>query len=302
MILLLRKKCIQKIFRTTICLFLLLVVSTISNLSNKISPVMLDIEDVTMAGNSYIYVMDKSGYLVKRPIYLQSEDLNENVLKIVFYLKNKNLMYSNGLLNEKLEVLSINFDEKYLTIDFSCDFYETEDLNSSVSSLIYSLMELDGVKGVTILVEGEYLKGYPKIINKDISIINPSFELTSRDDVSKVVIYYLLEDDGKYYYVPVTKYLNDNREKIDILVDQLSSNSSMELISVVNRDLELIDYREENDMLILNFNHALFDSNDKVLEEVLYCISYSVFDNYDVSMVLFEVDGKNVGNIEKNHL
>ena len=76
----------------------------------------------------------------------------------------------------------------------------------------------------------------------------------------------------------------------------------MELISVVNRDLELIDYREENDMLILNFNHALFDSNDKVLEEVLYCISYSVFDNYDVSMVLFEVDGKNVGNIEKNHL
>ena len=291
-----RRKCIQKIFRTTICLFLILVVSSISNLSSKTVPVMASLEDVTMTGNSYIYIMDDSGYLVRKPIFLSSNNMSDNVLKIINYLKN-----NNGLLEEKVELLSVDYDEKYLIIDLSCDFYDSIDINNSVSSIVYSLMELDGVHGVTILIEGEYLKGFPKILNKDFPI-NSSYEITSRDDVSKVVVYYLLDNDGERYYVPVTKYLNDSREKIDILVDELSTNSSLELISVVNRDLELIDYREENDVLILNFNHSLFDSNDKLLEEVLYCISYSVFDNYDVSMVLFEVDGKNVGNIDKKCL
>ena len=35
-------------------------------------------------------------------------------------------------------------------------------------------------------------------------------------------------------------------------------------------------------LLYTSFNQFLFDSDDKVLEEVLYSISYSVFDNYDV--------------------
>lgn len=298
-----RRKCIQKIFRTTICLFLILVVSTITNLSDKTTPVMVNIEDVTMLGNSSIYLLNENGYFVKKPIYLSSDNLDDNVRKIFSYLKKSNSKYSSfrGLLEDSVEVLNIYYDEYYLTIDLSCDFYDSGDLNSSVISIVYSLMELNNIKGITILVEGEYLKDYPKILDKSISI-NPKYEITSREDVSKVVVYYLLNDDGENYYVPVTKYLNDSRDKINILIDELSSNVSMDLVSVVNRDLELIDYREENDAFILNFNHSLFDSNNKVLEEVLYCISYSVFDNYDVSMVLFEVEGKNVGNIDKKCL
>ena len=51
--------------------------------------------------------------------------------------------------------------------------------------------------------------------------------------------------------------------------------------------------------MFLNFNQYLFDSNDKVLEEVLYSISYSVFDNYDVSMVMFEVNDNYVGQVSR---
>ena len=52
--------------------------------------------------------------------------------------------------------------------------------------------------------------------------------------------------------------------------------------------------------MLLNFNHSIF-SQDKVLEEVSYSIAYSVFDNYDVNTVLLEVEGIEVGKIEKGN-
>lgn len=60
-----------------------------------------------------------------------------------------------------------------------------------------------------------------------------------------------------------------------------------------------MDYYEQENVLFLNFNKFLFDSDDKVLEEVLYSISYSVFDNYDVSMVMFEVNDQYVGQVSR---
>lgn len=53
-------------------------------------------------------------------------------------------------------------------------------------------------------------------------------------------------------------------------------------------------------MLFLNFNDYLFDSDNKVLEEVIYSIAYSVFDNYDVSMVMFEVNNQYVEQISRD--
>ena len=70
-------------------------------------------------------------------------------------------------------------------------------------------------------------------------------------------------------------------------------------MSFLNNNVELIDYKEENDILFLNFNEYLYDSEDKILEEVIYSISYSVFDNYNVSMVMFEVNGEEVSYINR---
>ena len=59
----------------------------------------------------------------------------------------------------------------------------------------------------------------------------------------------------------------------------------------------LIDYNVENEIFFLNFDDYLFDNNDKILEEVMYTISYSIFDNYDVNMVMFLVNGEEVNHI-----
>ena len=111
-----------------------------------------------------------------------------------------------------------------------------------------------------------------------------------------------MDDNNEYFYVPVTKYLNDSREKINIIVDEMASNTSYDLVSLVNSNIELLNSYEENDVMVLNFNNYLFDSNNEVLEEVLYCLSYSVFDNYDVDMVMVEVEGKNIYSIDRKSL
>ena len=54
--------------------------------------------------------------------------------------------------------------------------------------------------------------------------------------------------------------------------------------------------------MFLNFNDYLFDNNDKLLEEVIYSLAYSVFDNYDVNMVMFEVNNEEIRYISKKSL
>ena len=67
-------------------------------------------------------------------------------------------------------------------------------------------------------------------------------------------------------------------------------------MSYLNYNTKLIDYNLTENEIDLNFNEYLFDSNEnkKVLEEVIYSISYSVMDNYNVDKVNFFVNSEKV--------
>ena len=143
----------------------------------------------------------------------------------------------------------------------------------------------------------------PKILDKKIGI-NKEYNLSSRDNINKVVIYYINKSGNNNYYVPVTKYVNDSRDKIKIIVEELTTSYIYEnnLMSFLNSNTKLINYKEQENIMFLNFNKYLFDGNSKVMEEVLYTISYSVFDNYDVNQVMFQVDGKNINTVGRKDL
>lgn len=301
-----RRKAIRKIFITTLSLFIILTVCTISNLNNDNTlKVNVELEDVTSLTNGSVYLLNNNNYLVKKNIFIDSTNMEDRVRKIINYLKiSSNSKYSSnliGVIPSTCILNSIIYDEEYITLDFSKSFLDIKEMDTAITAIVYSLFDLDNIKGITILVEGSYLDGYPKVIDKNIDI-NKESSITSRNDITKVVVYYLMDDNDSYYYVPVTKYLNDSREKINIIVDEMASNTSYDLVSLVNSNIELLNSREDNDVMILNFNNYLFDNDNEVLEEVLYCLSYSVFDNYDVEMVMIEVNGKNVYSIDRKSL
>lgn len=312
----LRTKAIRKIFLTTLTLFILLTVFTITNYKNEnVLRTNLEIEDIAGLKTNVIYLLNDEGLLVQDRVLLDGSSVEEKIEKLLINLiEGSTCSFADGLskvIPKGTVVNNVMFGNKYVTIDFSKELLNVseEKEKSMITAIVYSVMDLDDFLGVSILVEGKSLEEYPnskekinKILDKSIGI-NKNYDITSFNNINKVVIYYLENINDNLYYVPVTKYVNDDREKVNIIVEELASSYIYEsnLMSFLNSNVSLIEYEEKDNIMSLNFNDYLFDGNDKVLEEVLYSIAYSVFDNYDVSMVSFEVNGEIIDHIDKNN-
>lgn len=314
----LRTKAIRKIFLTTLTVFILLTVFTITNYNNDNDNVLrtnLEIEDIAGLKTNVIYLLNDEGLLVQDRVLLDGSSVEEKIEKLLINLTEGSTgSFADGLskvIPKGTVVNNVMVGNKYVTIDFSKELLNVseEKEKSMITAIVYSVMDLDDFLGVSILVEGDNLEEYPnskekinKILDKRIGI-NKNYDITSLNNINRVVIYYLENINDDLYYVPVTKYVNDDREKINIIIEELASSYIYEsnLMSFLNSNVSLIEYEEKDNIMSLNFNDYLFDGNDKVLEEVLYSIAYSVFDNYDVSMVSFEVNGEIVNHIDKNN-
>ncbi len=300
----LKKKALRKIFVTTLTAFVLLVVYSIPNLyQDDALKTNLEVEYITGIGTNNIYLLDSNDYLVKTKILLDSTSKEEQVKKLIKNLTiNNNSKFPNGLeatIPENTKLLEVYYDEHYLTLNFNNKLIKDEEkLEKIIESIVYSVMDLGQIDGVIIEVNGETIDGYNKVLDRNIGI-NKSYDIKSRNDINKVVIYYLEQLDGVNYYVPVTKYLNDSDEKIKIIIDELTASYIYEpnLMSFLNSNTKLLDYKEAENVMTINFNNAIFDGDNKILEEVTYTLAYSVFANYDVAQVMINVDGKNIETV-----
>lgn len=310
----LRTKAIRKIFLTSLSMFIILCVFTLSTITNDVLRTNLEIHEISGIVTDDIYLLSKNGYLIKKRVLLDYDNDKDKIIKALNYMIDKEEnKFSNELIGPIPKGTVVNdviCGDKIVTVDLSKKVLDVSINHEKhmISAIVYTVLNITDAEGVSILVDGSVLESYPNTLEKLPSIldrnigINKDYNITSREDISKVVIYYLDDIDNELYYVPVTKYLNDSRDKIKIIIEQLSSSYLYEesLMSFLSSKVELLDYYIENDVLFLNFNEFLFDTNDVVLEEVLYSISYSVFDNYDVNMVMFEVNGSEVNHVFRN--
>lgn len=310
----LRTKALRKIFLTTLTLFVLLTVFTITNSKTEnVLKTNLEIEDIAGFKTDVIYLLNDKGLLVKTKILLEGNTVEEKINKLLLNLtEGSSNSFPEGLkklIPKGTVVNNVMVGNNLVTVDFSKELLKvSSDMEKPmVTAIVYSIMELGNYEGVSILVDGKVLDKYPNsleeipsVINKSIGI-NKNFSITSYNNINKVVIYYLENIDNNLYYVPVTKYVNDERDKIKIIVEELASSYIYEsnLMSFLNSNVRLLDYKEDNDIMYLNFNDYLFDGNDKILEEVLYSLAYSVFDNYNVSMVSFMVNGQRINYFDR---
>lgn len=310
----LRTKALRKIFITTLSLFILVVAFSLKGVGNTETLAVTAHGEVENKGDIYnIYLLNKNNLLVRSKIYMNEDNIKDRVYKIINSLKDSNKVNGlSGVIPSGTKLKDVIVGKEIVTLNFSKDILKV-DLDKEknmISSIVYSILELDKVEGVSILVEDEVLNKYPvseekldPILNKSIGI-NKVYDITSRNNINEVVIYYLDRINNDMYYVPVTKYINDDREKIKIIVEELASSYLYEgnLISFLNSNTVLLDYQEDDGIMILNFNDYIMDGNDKLVEEVIYTISLSVFDNYPSEMVSFEVNGEVVGHVSRSDL
>lgn len=304
-----KTKAIKKIFITTLITFILFIVYLIPTIeadNENILRTNLSIEHVNGIGTHHIYLMNEENLLVRSKILLDDEK-EEQITTILEHLTvGKKTIFPielRSVIPKNTKILNVEQKDNTVTINFSKEILliEKELERQLIEAIVFSITELDGINEVIIYVENEVLKELPNskellpsVLTRDIGI-NRKVNITSRNDITKVVIYYIEDIGNSRHYVPVTRYLNDEREKIKVIITELTSSYIHEsnLMSFFHQNVELINYEERDNILLLNFNEYLFNAEQEITEEVIGCLAHSVFSNYKhIDHIFIEVNEK----------
>ena len=308
----LKKMSIRKLMVATLTLFILVIIylmpDSVSNKKLKIKND--DIEYIYSNNIDVIYLLDSNDYIARTKISSSEvKDTNAKVAEIIEGLTidgNKSNIIPNGfrsIIPIGTRVLNLNIDNKLLTINFSKELLDVkkEYEEKMIEAITYSLTSLEEIDKLVIQVEGKRLEKLPKnnimlpsILDKSYGI-NKVYNITNTRDIDSFTVYYVKSYNNNSYYVPVTKYINnDKQDKIKVIIKELSTSPIYEsnLMSFLDVSTKLLDYKLEDDTIRLNFNNAILSdvTNSNILEEVIYTISLSMNDNYNVKEVVFCVD------------
>ena len=272
-----------------------------------------DIEYVYDNSMEVIYLLDSNDYVARTTMKGCDCDTIDAALDVVEGLiidGKKGNIIPNGfrsIIPSGTSVLDISLDDKILTINFSRELLDVSSLyeEKMIEALIYSLTSIDGIDKVIIKVEGEVLSKLPHS-GKNLAVIldrgygiNKSYDLVNTSDVFSYTVYYVSNFNDNEYYVPVTRYVNGNKQdKIKVIIEELSTSPIYEtnLMSYLSSNVSLIDYSLSDNLLSLNFNDYILSdgTDDNILEEVIYTISLSVMDNFPVEEVAILVNNEEI--------
>lgn len=259
-----------------------------------------------------IYLLDSNDYVARTTIKGCDCDtlaLVKDVMEGLIIDGAKNNIIPNGfrsIIPSGTEILDVSLEEKVLTINFSKNLLDINEKyeEKMIESIIYTLTSINGIDKVIIKVEGEILSKLPNS-GKKISVIldksygiNKSYDLISTQNIVSYTVYYVSQFNDNKYYVPVTKYVNDNKQdKIKVIIDELSTSPIYEtnLMSFLDSNVFLKEYTLDDKLISLNFNDSiLVNDSNKILEEVIYTISLSLKDNFNVEEVSFLVNNEKI--------
>ncbi len=310
-----KRVCQKRIILSSAVLFALFLLYLIPKQQiNQLENIPSKIEYVDqMAEKSTIYLLDPNNMVARTKVVVDTnvdiETKARNLLNILIQNGEGESKVPNGfraIIPIDTKIRSIHYEENLIKVDFSKEILEMKKENEEkvIEAIVYTLTSIEDVKKVIIYVEGDILTKLPHTgINLPSTLdrsygINKEYDLQSYKDINQVTVYYVGKYNDETYYVPVTKYLNDNRDKIKIIVDELASSNlyTTNLMSFLNSNTKLLATEQEVDSLFLTFNSYIFnDMNERnILEEVIYTISLSVGDNYDVREVVFNVEDQEI--------
>lgn len=307
----LKKFYLKRIITCLIALFTILLIYTLP--SNKEQEYKEIVEYVNSEIKTHpIFLLDSNNFLANTRIEVRTKDtipLAKELISALIIDSNMQDKIPNGfkaIIPSGTNIIDLNYNDKVIKINFSKDLLNTNVENEEriIEAIVYTLTGIKDVNFVIISIDGEILTklpqsktNLPSTLDRSIGI-NKEYNIIDKNNINKTTIYYISKFNDTEYYVPVTKINNDTRSKIEIIIDELSSSNVYKpnLMSYLNNNTKILSVNEESDELTLNFNSAIFnDINTKdILEEVIYTISMSINDNYDIKTVVFNVENEEI--------
>lgn len=290
----LKKKAINRIFFTTIVFFIFFAFYSLKLVTNT-----NDKEAKTIKNKEIIYTLNNDNYISKTEIYVGKfytlEDKIKEKLETMVEKNNKNALlpsYFKPILPENTKVLKVKVEDSLVKVYFS---KELENINKEqsekmIEAIIYTITD-ENILGIEIYVEDQMLKyvphtkkELPTILTKEFGI-NKSYEISSVETLNKVVMTYYTNYKDNYYEVPVTKYISDDREKLEIIFEELNSVSKEEKL------INLLDKVKVNNYKI-GENSITIDLSSDITAKEGRIIASSIFNNYDIENIKILVNNE----------
>jgi len=309
----LRKMLYRKIMVASSLLLVIMLLYFIPN--PEIEDVIVEkLEYVYPNNETIIYLLDKNNYVSRTKVPVNQESVVSLAKDLVECMSIDGLKTNiipegfNAVLPKNIKVLDLEFNNGILKIDFSQEFNNIKEEQEEViiEAIIYTLTSINGIDKISIYVDGKKLehlpnskKKLPEYLDKSYGI-NKTYDITSLNEVDTYTVYYVSNNSDESYYIPVTKYINNDekQDKINIIIDELSTNLIYEtnLASYLDANAKLLDYEIMDEQVRVNFNEKILSNitDDVILEEVQYTIGLSLCDELDVSSVIFLVNNKEI--------
>ena len=289
----LKRKAFNRILLTTIIFFIVLILCTFMNGSFDEDSFREKSQD------NYVYTLNSDNYVSKASVYvskeLSLEDEIKEKLEIITDENNKNSLlpsYFKPILPQNTRVLDVVVEDCLIKVYFSKELnnINKEQSEKMIEAIVYTVTD-ENILGIEIYVNGQMLKYVPNtkkvlptILTKDIGI-NKSYDINASNDISKVVMMYYTNDNDNYYEVPVTKYVNDDREKLEIIFDEFGKMSDdKSLISMVE-GINVLDYSILDDRIVIDVNKELNKDEQNLVFK-------SIFSNYGAKSIDLLVNGE----------
>ncbi len=293
----------RKLIITTFALIIFFVTMSFPKTEEEIKNVTISYQS---ENTTPIYLLDSTSFVVRTNLHVKSEEKIAKAKEILSILTigSKDSIYIptifEPIIPENTKVLGLTFQDKTIKINFSKELltipkgYEEK----LIECIVYSLTQLPDVTSILIFVENNLLeelpnshKKLPPLLTKDIGI-NKTYHLNSLKNVSKTTAYYIAKEDNISYYVPVTLLENNDKEKVEIIIERLKTLPSerTNLISYLNASTELSHYEVLESEVILSFSPLLYEglASEEILEEVKYAISLSIEDTLQKETIFKE--------------
>ena len=305
----LKRMCKKNIIISSIILLLITVLSIMPNDKNK--KIEQKISYVNYELNTQeVYLLDSNNYLnrVKIASHSTGEELVNELIEILTCNSSSSDKIPNGfkcILNNKTKINSINIKDNLIKIDFNSYVLDTnkELEEKTIESIVYTLTNIENINKIIIYIDGKLLTKLPQnnitipsTLSRDFGI-NKKYQLTSTKNINKTTIYYINKLNNKNYYTPITLINNDNREKIEIIIDELGNKfANNNFNSYLNNNTKVLNSYIKDNTMHVNFNENILSGldNNEILEEVIYTISLSINDNYSIKNVFFDVNDKEI--------
>ena len=247
-----------------------------------------------------VYVQHESGYLVKTEIEALESSAVASIFTGIQQASERLPGHTEGLIPASARLRDYQLDEDGLTLNLSESFlyYRLSQEENLLSSLVWSMTELEHVNRVYLQIEGEGVNN----LNTEIDVsrgltrgmgVNLEVGASRVTDSQMMMLYFLTDDTDHAMLVPVTRLVDPHVDPVAYAVSALVRGPiGATYISVFNHRATLLEQPKiEDGILTLNFSSDLFYNQEQtqISSQVIrqLVMTMTEFDEvYEVSVVI----------------